>query len=135
MIENYISFNIEKFVADCYEKKKMLPSLYETLRDIDGQKGIDPTKDKVQTSPTNDAVHNAAMLRIKIERKIADYEQDIKILQKAKNTLTDAEKQAIDICFGGGNIARQCADLCLEERTIFNRRKKALVKMTRAIIG
>ena len=99
MIENYLSFDITRFVADCFEHKKALPSLRLQLADLDGIKAIDPTRDKVQSSPSNDGMVNLAMLRLKLSAQIEDYERDIEKLDKAMQVLTNEEREAIDICF------------------------------------
>ena len=135
MIENYLSFDITRFVADCFEHKKALPSLRLQLADLDGIKAIDPTRDKVQSSPSNDGMVNLAMLRLKLTAQIEDYERDIEKLDKAMQVLTNEEREAIDICFNGESIQDQCLDLNIEERTIYNRRKKALSKLNSALIG
>lgn len=135
MIENYLSFDITRFVADCFEHKKALPSLRLQLADLDGIKAIDPTRDKVQSSPSNDGIVNLAMLRLKLTAQIEDYERDIEKLEKALQVLTNEEREAIDICFNGESILDQCLDLNIEERTIYNRRKKALSKLNSALIG
>lgn len=135
MIENYLSFDVTRFVADCFEHKKALPSLRLQLADLDGIKAIDPTRDKVQSSPSNDGMVNLAMLRLKLTAQIEDYERDIEKLEKALQVLTNEEREAIDICFNGESIQDQCLDLNIEERTIYNRRKKALSKLNSALIG
>ena len=135
MIENYLSFDVTRFVADCFEHKKALPSLRLQLADLDGIKAIDPTRDKVQSSPSNDGMVNLAMLRLKLTAQIEDYERDIEKLEKALQVLTNEEREAIDICFNGESILDQCLDLNIEERTIYNRRKKALSKLNSALIG
>ena len=135
MIENYLSFDITRFVADCFEHKKALPSLRLQLADLDGIKAIDPTRDKVQSSPNNDGMVNLAMLRLKLTAQIEDYERDLEKLEKALQVLTNEEREAIDICFNGESIQDQCLDLNIEERTIYNRRKKALSKLNSALIG
>jgi len=135
MIENYLSFDITRFVADCFEHKKALPSLRLQLADLDGIKAIDPTRDKVQSSPSNDGMVNLAMLRLKLTAQIEDYERDLEKLEKALQVLTNEEREAIDICFNGESIQDQCLDLNIEERTIYNRRKKALSKLNSALIG
>ena len=135
MIENYLSFDITRFVADCFEHKKALPSLRLQLADLDGIKAIDPTRDKVQSSPSNDGMVNLTMLRLKLTAQIEDYERDIEKLDKAMQVLTNEEREAIDICFNGESIQDQCLDLNIEERTIYNRRKKALSKLNSALIG
>lgn len=135
MIENYLSFDITRFVADCFEHKKALPSLRLQLADLDGIKAIDPTRDKVQSSPDNDGMVNLTMLRLKLTAQIEDYERDIEKLDKAMQVLTNEEREAIDICFNGESIQDQCLDLNIEERTIYNRRKKALSKLNSALIG
>ena len=135
MIENYLSFDITRFVADCFEHKKALPSLRLQLADLDGIKAIDPTRDKVQSSPSNDGMVNLAMLRLKLSAQIEDYERDLEKLDKAMQVLTNEEREAIDICFNGESIQDQCLDLNIEERTIYNRRKKALSKLNSALIG
>lgn len=135
MIENYLSFDVTRFVADCFEHKKALPSLRLQLADLDGIKAIDPTRDKVQSSPSNDGMVNLAMLRLKLTAQIEDYERDIEKLEKAMQVLTNEEREAIDICFNGESILDQCLDLNIEERTIYNRRKKALSKLNSALIG
>ena len=135
MIENYLSFDVTRFVADCFEHKKALPSLRLQLADLDGIKAIDPTRDKVQSSPSNDGMVNLAMLRLKLTAQIEDYERDIEKLEKAMQVLTNEEREAIDICFNGESIQDQCLDLNIEERTIYNRRKKALSKLNSALIG
>ena len=135
MIENYLSFDITRFVADCFEHKKALPSLRLQLADLDGIKAIDPTRDKVQSSPSNDGMVNLAMLRLKLSAQIEDYERDLEKLEKAMQVLTNEEREAIDICFNGESILDQCLDLNIEERTIYNRRKKALSKLNSALIG
>ena len=135
MIENYLSFDITRFVADCFEHKKALPSLRLQLADLDGIKAIDPTRDKVQSSPSNDGIVNLAMLRMKLTAQIEDYERDLEKLDKAMQVLTNEEREAIDICFNGESILDQCLDLNIEERTIYNRRKKALSKLNSALIG
>lgn len=135
MIENYLSFDVTRFVADCFEHKKALPSLRLQLADLDGIKAIDPTRDKVQSSPSNDGMVNLAMLRLKLTAQIEDYERDIEKLDKAMQVLTNEEREAIDICFNGESIQDQCLDLNIEERTIYNRRKKALSKLNSALIG
>jgi DNA-directed RNA polymerase specialized sigma24 family protein len=135
MIENYLSFDITRFVADCFEHKKALPSLRLQLADLDGIKAIDPTRDKVQSSPSNDGMVNLAMLRLKLSAQIEDYERDLEKLEKALQVLTSEEREAIDICFNGESIQDQCLDLNIEERTIYNRRKKALSKLNSALIG
>jgi hypothetical protein len=135
MIENYLSFDVTRFVADCFEHKKALPSLRLQLADLDGIKAIDPTRDKVQSSPSNDGMVNLAMLRLKLSAQIEDYERDIEKLEKALQVLTNEEREAIDICFNGESIQDQCLDLNIEERTIYNRRKKALSKLNSALIG
>lgn len=135
MIENYLSFDTTRFVADCFEHKKALPSLRLQLADLDGIKAIDPTRDKVQSSPSNDGMVNLAMLRLKLTAQIEDYERDLEKLEKAMQVLTNEEREAIDICFNGESIQDQCLDLNIEERTIYNRRKKALSKLNSALIG
>jgi DNA-directed RNA polymerase specialized sigma24 family protein len=135
MIENYLSFDVTRFVADCFEHKKALPSLRLQLADLDGIKAIDPTRDKVQSSPSNDGMVNLAMLRLKLTAQIEDYERDLEKLEKALQVLTNEEREAIDICFNGESIQDQCLDLNIEERTIYNRRKKALSKLNSALIG
>lgn len=135
MIENYLSFDVTRFVADCFEHKKALPSLRLQLADLDGIKAIDPTRDKVQSSPSNDGMVNLAMLRLKLTAQIEDYERDIEKLDKAMQVLTNEEREAIEICFNGESIQDQCLDLNIEERTIYNRRKKALSKLNSALIG
>ena len=135
MIENYLSFDITRFVADCFEHKKALSSLRLQLADLDGIKAIDPTRDKVQSSPSNDGMVNLAMLRLKLTAQIEDYERDIEKLDKAMQVLTNEEREAIEICFNGESIQDQCLDLNIEERTIYNRRKKALSKLNSALIG
>lgn len=135
MIENYLSFDVTRFVADCFEHKKALPSLRLQLADLDGIKAIDPTRDKVQSSPSNDGMVNLAMLRLKLTAQIEDYERDLEKLEKALQVLTNEEREAIDICFNGESIQDQCLDLNIEERTIYNRRKKALFKLNSALIG
>ena len=135
MIENYLSFDITRFVADCFEHKKALPSLRLQLADLDGIKAIDPTRDKVQSSPSNDGMVNLTMLRLKLTAQIEDYERDLEKLEKALQVLTNEEREAIDICFNGESIQDQCLDLNIEERTIYNRRKKALSKLNSALIG
>lgn len=135
MIENYLSFDVTRFVADCFEHKKALPSLRLQLADLDGIKAIDPTRDKVQSSPSNDGMVNLAMLRLKLTAQIEDYERDLEKLEKAMQVLTNEEREAIDICFNGESIQDQCLDLNIEERTIYNRRKKALSKLNSALIG
>ena len=129
------SFDITRFVADCFEHKKALPSLRLQLAALDGIKAIDPTRDKVQSSPSNDGMVNLAMLRLKLTAQIEDYERDIEKLEKALQVLTNEEREAIDICFNGESIQDQCLDLNIEERTIYNRRKKALSKLNSALIG
>ena len=135
MIENYLSFDVTRFVADCFEHKKALPSLRLQLADLDGIKAIDPTRDKVQSSPDNDGMVNLTMLRLKLSAQIEDYERDLEKLEKALQVLTNEEREAIDICFNGESILDQCLDLNIEERTIYNRRKKALSKLNSALIG
>ena len=135
MIENYLSFDVTRFVADCFEHKKALPSLRLQLADLDGIKAIDPTRDKVQSSPSNDGMVNLAMLRLKLTAQIEDYERDLEKLEKALQVLTNEEREAIEICFNGESIQDQCLDLNIEERTIYNRRKKALSKLNSALIG
>jgi DNA-directed RNA polymerase specialized sigma24 family protein len=135
MIENYLSFDVTRFVADCFEHKKALPSLRLQLADLDGIKAIDPTRDNVQSSPSNDGMVNLAMLRLKLTAQIEDYERDLEKLEKALQVLTNEEREAIDICFNGESIQDQCLDLNIEERTIYNRRKKALSKLNSALIG
>ena len=135
MIENYLSFDVTRFVADCFEHKKALPSLRLQLADLDGIKAIDPTRDKVQSSPSNDGMVNLAMLRLKLTAQIEDYERDLEKLEKALQVLTSEEREAIVICFNGESIQDQCLDLNIEERTIYNRRKKALSKLNSALIG
>lgn len=135
MIADYLKFDAERFVENTYEKMKMLPSMKQSLKDLDGQKGIDTTKDKVQESPNLDAIHNVAMLRIRLEGQIEDAEKDIQKLKKAMATLSEEEREAIDICFCGKNIKAQCLDNHVEERTIYNRRNRALSKIEKAVIG
>lgn len=135
MIENYLDFNIAKFVKDCFEHEKMLPSLRQQYNDLDGVRGIDPSKDRVQESPSNEAIVNLAMLRISLDAKIKDYEKDIKLLRAAMQSLNDDEREAIEICFSGRNVKSLCEDRHIEERTLYNRRKRALEKLRRAIIG
>ena len=135
MIENYLSFDVTRFVADCFEHKKALPSLRLQLADLDGIKAIDPTRDKVQSSPSHDGMVNLAMPLLKLTAQIEDYERDIEKLDKAMQVLTNEEREAIDICFNGESILDQCLDLNIEERTIYNRRKKALSKLNSALIG
>ena len=135
MIADYLKFDAERFVESTYEKMKMLPSMKQSLKDLDGQKGIDTTKDKVQESPNLDAIHNVAMLRIRLEGQIEDAEQDIQKLKKAMATLSDEEREAIDICFCGKNIKAQCLENHVEVRTVYYRRDRALSKIEKAVIG
>ena len=135
MIQNYLNFNVAKFVSDCYEHKSILPALQEQLDEIDGIKAIDPSRDKVQTSPTNDGLINTMLLRANLAERIADYQRDINLFERACQTLTEDEREAIDICFNGRNIARQCRERHIEERTLYHRRKRALNKLSKAIAG
>ena len=114
MIQNYLEFNVARFVRDCYERKAQLLLLIEELREINGARGIDPSKDKVQASRNDDAMVNLVMLRSRLSDKIRDYKNDIRLLQSAMETLTPDEKEAIDICFNGKNIARQCQEKFIE---------------------
>ena len=135
MIQDYLSFNVAKFVSDCYEHKRMLPALIEQLDDLDGLKGIDPSRDKVQTSPTNSGMINIVLLRSNLSDRISDYQRDIKLLDMALETLTEEEREAIEICFNGQNVTRQCQEKHIEERTLYYRRKRALDKLSKAIAG
>ena len=132
MISEYLEFNVARFVKDCFEKEKILPSLKAQLEDLDGQRGIDTSRDKVQESANLDNVHNVAMLRIKLENRIEDCEKDIAALKKAMKALTPDEHEAVVICFNGDSITRQRQERNIEERTLFNRRKKALEKNNHA---
>lgn len=135
MINNYLDFNIAKFVKDCYEHEKQLPALREQYNNLDGMRGLDPSREKVQTSPSNDGVDKIAVLRVNLSEKIEDYEKDIKLLKTAFLCLTDDEIEAVNICFNGKPIAEQCYMRNIEERTVYRHRKKALDKLTSALIG
>ena len=135
MIQDYLDFNVAKFVLDCYEHKAQLPALREQLAETDGVRGIDPSKEKVSGTPSTDGVVKIAILRSRLSEKIKNYEHDIKVLSEALKTLTDDEREAIDICFNGRNISRQCEEYHIEERTLYYRRKRALAKISKAIIG
>ena len=135
MIRNYLDFNIAKFVKDCYEHQKQLPALIEQYNNLDGLKGIDPSRDKVQTSPNNDAMDKLVVLRINLAERIEDYQSDINLLKTAFQCLTEDEQEAIDICFNGRPISEQCYMRNIEERTLYRHRKKALAKLTSALIG
>lgn len=135
MISEYLEFNVARFVKDCFEKEKMLPSLKAQLEDLDGQRGIDTSRDKVQESANLDNVHNVAMLRIKLENRIEDCEKDIAALHHAIAALTEEEREAVYICFNGESITQQRQERNIEERTLFRRRKQALEKINRALIG
>jgi DNA-directed RNA polymerase specialized sigma24 family protein len=135
MIRDYLDFNIARFVKDCYEHKKALPALIEQYNQTDGVQGIDPSKEKVQTSPSRDSMDKIVALRLNLDEKIQDYQKDIKVLEKACQTLTEDEKEAIDICFNGKNISEQCYMHNIDERTVYRRRKRALAKLSAAIVG
>ena len=135
MISEYLEFNVARFVKDCFEKEKMLPSLKAQLEDLDGQRGIDTSRDKVQESMNLDNVHKVAMLRIKLENRIEDYENDIANLKKAMLILTDKEKEAVEIFFNGRNVEEQCQERNLEKRTAYNWRKDALAKLLKVLGG
>ena len=135
MIRDYLDFNIAKFVKDCYEHKKALPALLEQYNQIDGVKGIDPSKAKVKSSARHDTMDKLVALRLNLSDKIEDYKDDMKVLEKACQTLTEDEKEAIDICFNGKNISEQCYMHNIDERTVYRRRKRALAKLSSAIVG
>jgi hypothetical protein len=135
MLAEYLDFDVESFVRETFIRAGRLPSMRASLDDLDGQKAVDTSRDKVQESPSFDNVHNIAMLRIKLEIEIADIEKDYQKLKKAMATLTEKEREAIDICFSGKNIKAQCLQRDILERTLFNHRKTALRKIKQAIIG
>lgn len=134
MIQDYLNFNIAKFVSDCYEHRAMLPALIEQLDELDGVKAIDTTREKVQASHS-DSMVNLVVIRSNLAQRIDDYTKDLNLLDSALQTLTEDEQEAIDICFNGKNIARQCDEKHIEERTLYHRRRRALDKLSKAIIG
>ena len=135
MIQDYLEFNVAKFVKDCYAHKLQIASLTEQLKEIDGSRAIDPSREKVSGTPSDDGMVNLVMLRSRLIDRIRDYQSDMKVLKKAMISLTDDEKEAIDICFNGRNIERQCEEYHIEERTLYYRRQRALNKISKSIIG
>lgn len=94
MFEEHIVVDIEGIIAKHEDSKATLESIriqYEELceKDIGS---IDYSKDRVQTSPTNDGMINALILKTETERKIDKYSREIALYETAWERLTDKQR-------------------------------------------
>lgn len=136
MIHNYIRLDINKFIADYYFKRSVLPSLKTQLESMDGMTGI-TYKERVQESPSHDNVEKIVIARDCIRTQIEDAEEHIKTYEAARELLTDTERTVIDIFFTSENKTEATAylevELGISTRSAYYTRNNALNKLSSAL--
>lgn len=138
MIYNYVKLEINRYIADYYFKKSVLPSLKNQLESMDGMSGL-PTKEKVQEMPKHDGMEQLIIAREHIRESIESHEQHIREYEQARGILDETESQVIHAFFTH-TTKQEALDeldtkLGLGDRTSYRIRESALNKLSMALLG
>lgn len=143
MFEKYIIIDVEAMIADYEDNKATLENLKmqsEELADKDIG-SIDYSKDRVQTSPTNDGMINAVILKTEVERKKNSYENDLALYEMAWERLTDKERYILTEFSIYPKREKQnaidhiCDKYAIDTRWAYQLRSDALTKLKTLIFG
>jgi hypothetical protein len=135
----YFDFSIEKFCRDYIWKTMLLKNYKEQLGDMYGESGLDPTADKVTSSPANDQIEKIVCMRINLEAKIEEIENYFEYFNKALACLTGEERDAIREFFMKDQSPDDAVDVFIERgvdrSTAYRIRRRALEKMRISLFG
>ena len=94
MIEKYLFYDTEQMIADYDDNCETLQSLTEQYAELCEKDigSIDYSKDRVQTSPTNDSMINDLIRKTTLERDMKTYENDLARYDMAWERLTEKEQ-------------------------------------------
>lgn len=134
---NYISFDIERFVVDYFYKKQYLPERTKELLDITQES---PTiGERVKTSNLPDPTYTIAVRRLNLSNIVKDYENHVRLYEKATKQLTEEEKKVIEACYSNNNkelpLRTKIEKLGYKRTKFYYVRDTALKKISRYIIG
>jgi hypothetical protein len=98
MLDRYITYRVDRMIADYEDNKATLEALREDYGEICenlGAKGINYEKDRIQTDVKDDAIANWLVHKAGIEEKINGYANLLTKYETAWNRLTDKEKHIL----------------------------------------
>lgn len=142
MIEKYINFETEKMLKDYNYNLSALKSLQEQYRALDGESGIDYSKERVQGSCGGGGVEKIALERVRLRDKIDDYKRDLNRIDYCLNMLPPDEKACLKALFidknghSTGYIVDSLSNrLHMEKTAIYGLRRQALQHFEHYIFG
>lgn len=94
MLDRYIIIDIDQMITDYEDNKVSLEALREQYHELceKGIGSIDCSKDRVQTSPTNDGMINTMVRKETLEHQIEEYTLFFTVYDPAWGKLTEEEK-------------------------------------------
>jgi hypothetical protein len=143
MIERYIHYDIVQMIKDYEENVDALSALRDELKELEaiGVPSIDYSRDRVQTSPDDEAMIRRVIRKEDIETKIRGYEKALALFDSAWAKLTGEERFILGEFYQKGHCSRNDAietvsRECNYERTsIYRKRGEALDRLLRYMFG
>lgn len=141
MLDRYIIIDVEQMIADYEDNKVTLESITEQYKELCEKDigSIDYSKDRVQTTPTNDGMINIVVRKEDLQEKINSYNRYFQIYDPAWERLTAKEKFVLTE-FAQHKRKQDAVDSICEKYGIeytwaYNLKKEALARFKRLMFG
>lgn len=141
MLDRYIIIDVEQMIADYEDNKTALEAVIEQYQEICEKDigSIDYSKDRVQTSPTNDGMINGVIKKDDLKRKLREYDTFFKVYDPAWERLTDKEKfilmSFVSYRRKQDAIDRICDAYTIEVSQAYRLKNEALNRFRRLMFG
>lgn len=143
MFERYIIIDVEQMISDYDDNKVTLESITEQYKELCQKDigSIDYSKDRVQTSPTDDAMSNLMALKEDLQEKINGYNRFFMRYDPAWERLTDKEKYILTEFATYPKREKQkaidhiCERYELEVSRVYDLRRDAIARFRRLMFG
>lgn len=138
MIEKYVTFNAKRFLVDYYKNQHLIHVLEHKLEDIISISSPPTDTDRVQSSPSGSKVELQAIQRMAIQERIAECKEQVDACEKALRTLTEEERDIIEVFFHNDKEIPAVEILeasGISKSTAYAIRKSALDKISTFVAG
>lgn len=143
MLDRYIIIDVEQMIADYDDNKVTLDSIGDQYTELCEKDigSIDYSKDRVQTTPEENAMANSLIRKEDLKANIKELAWFFRVYDPAWHRLTDDEKYILTECCKIGYRNKQdamdniCQRFNIEISKAYSMRRKALDRFKRLMFG
>jgi hypothetical protein len=139
MIDKYIDYRVDKLIADYKDNCTTLANLKTQLENMDGF-GSGQSGERVQTSPSNNAMDNLIIRREQVQKQIDEYESTLEIYNKAWESLNEQEQFILREFLQKNQSKVMACEMVrqkyfIQPSKIYDLRRDALRRMRKLVFG